>query len=103
MYSKMHRMCNPLLLKQLASHLKKAATEKIYFSEGMGAQVKRFPNGLWAPKLYMPSLEHLHELDSSVALYEPYTPSEISLLFPRNEWYNLTGIDGKTRSILRLP
>lgn len=93
MYSKLHTTNFPLLLKRLASHLKPAATQLYLYQPG-GKQAQRFPNGLLAPKLYMPSLRELSEADPSIQMYAPYTGAEKSILFPSRVWHNLRRLDG---------
>ena len=93
MYSKLHPTNFPLLLKRLASHLKPAATDLYKYQPG-GKQAQRFPNGLVAPKLYMPSLKELNAADPSIRMYEPYSNEEMSILYPSRTWKNLRRLDG---------
>jgi len=93
MYSKLHPTNFPLLLKRLASHLKPAATNLYMYQLG-GKQAQRFPNGLVAPKLYMPSLRELNAADPSIEMYGPYSSEEISILMPARTWTNLRRLDG---------
>lgn len=93
MYSKLHPTNFPLLLKRLASHLKPAATE-IYKYQLGGKQAQRFPNGLIAPKMYMPSLRELNTLDSSIKMYGEYSDAERSILYPSRQWRDLVRLDG---------
>lgn len=99
MYSKLHPTNFPLLLKRLASHLKPAATQLYMYQPG-GKQAQRFPNGLVAPKLFMPSLRELSEVDSSIQMYPAYSDEEKSILFPSRVWRNLRRLDGSIVSEL---
>jgi len=93
MYSKLHPTNSPLLLKRLASHRKPPATQLYRYQSG-GKQARRYPNGLVAPKLYMPSLRELSEVDPSIQMYPAYTDAEKSILFPSRVWRNLRRLDG---------
>lgn len=101
MYSKLHPTNFPLLMKRLASHLKPVATELYKYQPG-GKQAQRFPNGLMAPKLYMPSLKELNALDPSIEMYEQYSSEERSILYPSRRWRNLIRLDGSVLPILEL-
>ena len=101
MYSKLHLTNNPILLKKLASHLKPACTEIITY-RGSGKQAQRYPNGLRAPILYMPSLYELNKKDPTITMYAAYTEAERSILKPGREWRNLRRIDGTIMPLLKL-
>jgi hypothetical protein len=101
MYSKLHPTNFPLLLKRLASHLKPTATQLYMYQPG-GKQAQRFPNGLVAPKLFMPSLRELSEADPSIHMYAPYTNTEKSILFPSRVWRNLRRLNGSIVSELKV-
>ena len=93
MYSKLHATNFPLLLKRLASHLKPAATTIYNYAAG-GKQAARFPNGLIAPILYMPSLKEMNAIDPTITMYGAYTNEEMSILYPARSWSNLKRLDG---------
>lgn len=92
MFSGMHKINNPMLLKILASHLKSACTELFKYQEGK--QFERFPNGLMIPKLFMPSLQELNTIDPSIFMYDDYRTEEREILVPNRVWYNLKRLDG---------
>ena len=101
MYSALHLTNNPLLLKKLASHLKTACTEIITYRNN-GKQAKRYPNGLRAPILYMPSLYELNKRDPTITMYPAYTEAERSILRPGREWRGLRRLDGTIMPLLEL-
>ena len=90
-----------LLLKKLASHLKTACTEIITYRNN-GKQAKRYPNGLRAPILYMPSLYELNKRDPTITMYPAYTEAERSILRPGREWRGLRRLDGTIMPLLEL-
>ena len=93
MYSPLHLTNFPLMLKELATHLKPAAT-LFHLYKDDGIQAGRFPNGLIIPAMFMPSLEKLNEADPTIKLYTPYSEDELKLLTPRRSWTNLKRLDG---------
>jgi hypothetical protein len=101
MYSKLHTTNFPMLVKRLASHLKPAATTIYKYAAG-GKQAARFPNGLIAPILYMPSLKEMNAIDPTITMYGPYTKEEVSILYPSRTWTNLQRLDGSVVETLTL-